>query len=528
MNQDNTLPATLFTASLLSRWKDLSHLDRALITSRVRPFDVHSPDEAKIAVTEALAAVGIGPLSAAYFREGVLREAALEAEAWVSRGIYSVRQDDLVAPGARAHDVPRVLFAKGDRSILEQPSAAVLISRQGRKITPKDRWLVRTKQLVRFAIDNHYALVSSYGSIPYGVVSRLALGAPVILVCRDVLPFMGASQTCERFLSTHRDLFDDERTLFVSSFSPGPLPLLAFRQGERDRLVAALSSLLLVADVRPGGNMAAILDGAATTRTPVIEFSSLGFDVSSHAKPTVPSGSGATPDQKFSPEEGLLDSSPTECEMVSGIPIPARAAPRHDRGPVSPLVPSFLIHYTRSCPGPWAGQTLGDYCRSLIDGSPDACHTALDTLKRILKERLIRGSNKLTRGPSPMVSFTERHSQELEQLIRWRRALVRWSFEPYGIAIRTERLVGIGAKQVRYGDEEVFRRLPDHHKYLFQLIKPEGKDWSVEKEWRLLGDLNLVDVPGEDVVVIVSDRKEAAMIQSEFGLQVDLARTSAT
>jgi hypothetical protein len=532
LNAD-AVTAKLFTASLLSRCKGITNRDRCTIISRVRPFDIHSTSEARHSVMNAIAAVGIGTVAAAGFTETALHDASCDAEAWLGRGVYPLSLDDRAA-AVRAYDIPKILFARGDRSILARPTAAILISRQGRKITPEDRWLTCTKHLLRIAIDHDYTVVSSFGNIPYAVVSTLTLGHPLIVVCQGVLPFMRTPELCKQFLVTHKDMFDAERTLFVSSFSPGLLPPPATRLGKRDRLVAALGSILLVAEVSVGGNMEAILDIAVPLGHPTMGCSALDLASSRSSRLTERQSKNAVLDEK------------PRTEKVPSLHLSApgaKSAPRFDSEPVelgwddsaevssSGSVddeersgkPRFLIHYTRSCPGPWSGQTLGEYCRSLIDASPDASHTALDTLRRILKERLIRGSNKLTRGISPVVSFTECLSEELQQLIRWRRGLVRWSFEPYGIAIRTERLVQIGAKRVLYGDEDLFHRLPAPDKHLFQSIKPGGNDWSVEKEWRLLGDLDLVTVPREDVVAIVPDSGEAAMIRREFGLHVVLA-----
>ncbi|MBM3302703.1 MAG: hypothetical protein FJY85_22475 [Deltaproteobacteria bacterium] len=184
---------------------------------------------------------------------------------------------------------------------------------------------------------------------------------------------------------------------------------------------------------------------------------------------------------------------------------------------------SFLVHYTRSCPGPWPGQTIAEYCRSLVDGCENSAHTAFHTLHRILTERLIRGSNRLTRGPERVVSFTECLPGELNRLIKWHRGLIRWSFEPYGIAIRRKLLWILGASQVVYGDEELYLRLPQDDKYRFQLLKSGGSDWSREKEWRLIGDLNLKDVAKENFIVLVSEPHEAVIIEEAFDCPVALA-----
>lgn len=177
----------------------------------------------------------------------------------------------------------------------------------------------------------------------------------------------------------------------------------------------------------------------------------------------------------------------------------------------------YLFHYVRSCPGPWPGQTIADYCRSLAEGSPESRHTAFDSLQRILSEGTTRGSNRLTRGPLPVVSFTERPPGELEAIIRWRPGLIRWSFEPYGIGVPKEILGKLGARPVIYGDEGALGRLNKDERLFFQFRKTDGADWSGEKEWRLIGDLDLGLISPERLLVLVPSVHEAQVIEARFG-----------
>jgi len=152
-----------------------------------------------------------------------------------------------------------------------------------------------------------------------------------------------------------------------------------------------------------------------------------------------------------------------------------------------------------------------------VEGQERSAHSAFDTLVHILEEGLIRGSNRLTRGPQRVVSFTELLPNRLTSLMTWRTGLARWSFEPYGIAMSKRRLLKLGARKVIYGDEEVYRNLPEDSRHLFQVERPNRQDWSGEKEWRVLGDLSLRVIDPEEVTIIVENEGECSIVRHVFG-----------
>jgi hypothetical protein len=506
-------------AAILSVRKDLNHRVRSLIVSHVPAFDIHSTDQAAEALTGAFRKAGISAGTRRNIRADTFRASLKKADQWLRAGIFVLNREDVKAPSAWMHDLPQVFFALGNRSVMELPAAAILNSRKPRRITPDDKWLQETKRLVQLAIAQGFAIVSSYGNTPYCIVSRLSNDSPMIVVCDDVLPSMASEKTALEFVSAYQDLFHIERTLFISSFPPGVRPSSDVRSSERDHLVAALASALMVAEVREGGNMQQIIDIAVRRSIRIIGYPPWSSDRSLLMEPT---------------KGGAIPLASQRTENTGGNVL------QPDRQPVRPHaaesgqvrlvdlygVPTdlpWLIHYTRSRPGPWPGQTIAEYCQSLIDGQNGACHTAFDTLLHILEERLIRASSRLTRGPWGVVSFSECLPAKLDTLIKWRKGLCRWSFEPYGIAFPQPSLADLGVGAAIYGSREDFQRLPQDLKHLFQAQHSSLGDWTAEKEWRFRGDLRLSDSIFHKMVVIVPSQDEATAVALEFGCQVALA-----
>jgi len=509
------LRSTLFASALLSTIQGLDHRSRSRIASQINSFDVYSQRNVTDEIKRTALAVGIDLSSWECPASRVLYNTVRTADQWMEQGIVALSVQDLRAPLAQIHDIGPLMFAWGNLKILDRPAAAILNSRKPRLPNPDDRWLLATKRVVRAAIDRGFAIVSGYGLLPYCIVSLLAKGSPTLVACDEVLPFMQSPQQLQRFLAQYGELFDLDKTLFFSPFPPGRMPQRAVRYAERDHLVGALSSMILAVEIKERGNMQSVLQVAierglpveyANDQCPGVEDTTAGnINLTSRtgeALKTGPADNGAT----FSRSQ--LESN------ISGKSDVYRQLCRE---------PSYLIHYTRSCPGPWPGQSWAEYCRSLVEGVSEASHSAFDTLVRILRERRIRGSRRLIRGAESVVCLTECVPRELQDLIEWRKGLVRWNFEPYGLAFGRKSLFDLGAKPVIYAVEEAFADLSPDLKHLFQCQNHSDKQWTFEKEWRIKGDLCLADFDPRDLVVIVVTHAEAAVIQEQFGYKVALA-----
>jgi len=87
---------------------------------------------------------------------------------------------------------------------------------------------------------------------------------------------------------------------------------------------------------------------------------------------------------------------------------------------------------------------------------------------------------------------------------KWNPALVRWTVEPYGVAVRRDILRSFGAKPAVYGSEQVYSRLAEPERYRFQLSRAsQSASWRHEREWRLRCDLALRSVRSDGCFVFV-------------------------
>jgi hypothetical protein len=176
----------------------------------------------------------------------------------------------------------------------------------------------------------------------------------------------------------------------------------------------------------------------------------------------------------------------------------------------------YLAHCTRGNSGPLPNESLEQFRdRAWSAGVIPNSHP-LSTLQQILNDQRIKGNAWLTRSQQPCVSFSEVSLTELLSRRQFRSHLGRWDWEPYGILVRLEALEQVGARPVFYGDEADYQQLDDVDKPYFQ---PRGtkstrsnQDWTREREWRLIGDLNFAKLPRESIIVFVATKTEAQQV----------------
>ena len=176
----------------------------------------------------------------------------------------------------------------------------------------------------------------------------------------------------------------------------------------------------------------------------------------------------------------------------------------------------FLLHWTRRRVGPWPDQTQNSFLDDLIFSNSRSDHSQLSSLCRILASRRIIGSANLTRDTKPVVCFSNLSLEQLKTRRVFRPHLSRWDFEPYGLAIDRELLKELGARRVVYGDNSSWNSLSPSARPFFQTRRSANQkiDWELEREWRIIGDLQLKLIPRDRAFVFVASEEQAGVVAS--------------
>jgi hypothetical protein len=114
-----------------------------------------------------------------------------------------------------------------------------------------------------------------------------------------------------------------------------------------------------------------------------------------------------------------------------------------------------------------------------------------------------------------VISWSARPPRELDAIRRWNAALIRWTFEPYGLAVKRSVLRRMGAEPAIYATAAVYGRLPQQARFRFQRHDPPRCSWKSEREWRLPQDLHLRDLAPGEAFLFVPDLVDAERL-SEY------------
>lgn len=282
-----------------------------------------------------------------------------------------------------------------------------------------------------------------------------------------------------------------------------------------DRAIVALSDQVIALRIRPEGNVMQLLHSRLQHRgfPPASVFLALGPEL-------------VRRDQA----EGLLDAGgvgwlvmnaagqpdhdqPAPWPAVS--PATCRAAPVIACPPPEPW--PYLTHCTRRRSGPWPGENADQFLDDLILDRPGADHSAWAALWRIVRSGRLMASAEIVRGRTPVISWTAVPLSEIGRLRTYRSHLGRWDFEPYGICIRRDWLERRGTHPVCYGDQALWDRLAPAERPFFQKSDSQtasGRriDWTVEREWRHVGDLTLDGIPEDAAMLFVNSEDEARQL----------------
>lgn len=278
---------------------------------------------------------------------------------------------------------------------------------------------------------------------------------------------------------------------------------------QRDRVLFETADLIYVLSLRTGGNIQQLLVDRALMRPDSVVLIDLpGLQTPIARQELCEMGVGT-----WQPSVDLTNPWESDCTYFKGLADPIARPARQ----VYSIVPfpdaqhwDFLTHTTRACSGAWPDESFEAHAAGLFESRPDSDHSPLGTLRRIVCQKRLIAAGKTIRGSHDVVSFTCCPLEQIPALHRFRPHRVRWDFEPYGLCLRRDWLLRNGARPVMYGDDSDWKLLPEGDRPYFQVALGEsGLDWSIEQEWRHLGDLSLTELSPDDVLLFVPNFEAA-------------------
>jgi len=363
----------------------------------------------------------------------------------------------------------------GPTELLKRRCITILNSRQSPRFSKGDAWVRKTLEALRSFDARETVLISSLGTTSWDFLSWAGnkLGFPIVLI----FPAGSAQNFNIARTKAIIDLgLDEEKTLAIRPLGLGAVRKKSQANALRDIWILSLSQSLFQISIRKKGNLEGYLNSRQLA--------------------------GESIDRSFA----------TEYEAPQ--PIRKPQLPKKITLPEWYRPEDYLTHWTRSCVGPWPDESRAEHFERILTESDDQ-RGGLDTLSKIFRENVIRASGRLIRGRYPVVPFTERSPEDLPDLIRWRAGLRRWTFEPYGIALKKSGLIQMGARPVIYGDLNDFDGLSEADRPFFQIAASGKRDWRGEKEWRIQGDLELRAFQDDEIVVFVHSRGETQQIMGK-------------
>lgn len=442
-------------------------------------------------------------------KRGQSARVAAPSSVWINRSLAdgcSLRLIDASCGHRAVFELlgPRLLWFRGGA-----PSKTLLglaSSRLGRGIECKQAWFQALRATCAHCDEATEMLLTASGTVPARFVKRCQelFGVDVLEIvpaqCGDVGSWFGET------VLRQESIQEATQQVYVS-------PPLDRDSGSThdaipvgDRAIAALSERLIMMFVRRGGHWEKLIRWRSQAHhwAPAQTMLALG------------NGLVQAPLRDELLDAGAVGWTILSAQDQHDAPSADHGAGCHE-GVVSPPAWAYLTHCTRRRDGPWPGQTNDAYLDDLILGRPTADHSPLAALKRIAQTERLIASCKSVSGATPVVSFTEVPLEELQALRVFRAHRGHWDFEPYGICIRRDWLERHNARRVGYAPREKWERLSSEERLFHQLDISRTKrgneiDWTVEQEWRVIGDVPLDSLTDGDAFLFVPSTEDAAKL----------------
>lgn len=387
-----------------------------------------------------------------------------------------------------------------------QRRVAIVTSRLGQELDRRRSWFMALRATCMSLSPGEDILTVAESTAASEIVQRASrlFGLPVLRVeCSDGK--VSLEEWGKRVLQICKNQPPGEPSVSISP------PLRATGQARApvaDRASMTLSDRVLALHVRPGGYQERLLRERLGDAhyPPASVYLAVGSELVSKdvADPLMAKGAVG-----WLLLNTLSSANPTALPWQKDTIVRSRPAPLPDASDWQ-----FLTHCTRRRAGPWPGEDRDTYWDDLILDREGADHSAMASLWRIVHTGRLLASSEMVRGDSPMVCFTQTALQELPRLRRYQSHLGRWDFEPYGLCIRRNWLEQAGARPVLYGDDATWAELGEDDRPFFQQavsVTRSGKrlHWTDEREWRIVGDLDLNRVPDDAALLFVPTDREA-------------------
>ncbi len=356
----------------------------------------------------------------------------------------------------------------GNTSLLHSQSGAVLNSRQSAYPIGSDPWIGKTLRAVEYLTGRSMAVVTSIGMNTWELVLARAsrIQSPVIIVLPEV------HQDTEQFTGHLLQEFNLDPSQCCLLFPERHEGDKNQRLRNRDRIICRISDLILPVSIRGSGIFSQILPDAEER---VFNRYRIAYKKESRRRPVY-----------------AIDSlSP---ELASG---------------------EWLAHFTRSSRGQWPGERSVDYYLSILRSTNEYSHSARQSLRRILSQGNIYGSNKNIRSHDFVAGFTLLGAENAQEMFRYRSNLKNPYFEPYGIALTLPYARSLGLQPVVYGDTDIYDLLPQSSKPLYQCVGKESR-WLREQEWRYLGDFDVSNLDPKCTRIIVANEEDRKHLGAAF------------
>ena len=355
--------------------------------------------------------------------------------------------------------------------------AVILLSRQPRRPCARDAWVQQTIRAVDHLANLDVAVVSSVGLQTWELVTAAAV--------------LRQTRICIVIPTTSDEEFEQEagriRTQFAltdelvkfESISRSKDADKTEAQVRRDAAVIERADILLPISIRADGNMAHAVRDAEQAGREIIR----DFQIPYVARQ----------------------------ELIAYKIAPELVSPQ-----INEIGRDYLIHWTRAANGPWPDERSIDFYRDVMTAGQYP-RSACDTLHRILKTRRLAGSPRHMPAKTAVVSFTGLPPLACLPLMRWRARFGEMSFEPYGVGIRRSWADKVGIQPVIYYDNPA--RPPSGVEAWLTQSRGVKTDWRQEDEYRYRGDLDLSQVPSDQLLAFCLTPVESGRIETECGIR---------